>query len=86
MIRKPAPLEIIEPLLKQYEKKKISLVKKIRQLLNSYSKVLTSEELYALLWYASCRNVMNFNENLYLKMSKKRIISELINKIKEVLS
>jgi hypothetical protein len=82
MIRKPTALEIIEPLLEKHGKKKITLVEKVRLLFNDSSKKLSFLEIYALLWYASCRNAINYNQANYIIMCENRIVSLLLQKIK----
>lgn len=82
MIRKPTALEIIEPLLEKHEKKKITLVEKFKLLCNDSSKKISILEIYALLWYASCRNTILYQESIYRKMCENKIISFLLYKFK----
>jgi len=82
MIRKPTALEIIEPLLEKHEKKKITLVEKFKLLCNDSSKKISILEIYALLWYASCRNTILYQESIYRKMCENKIISLLLYKLK----
>jgi hypothetical protein len=82
MIRKPTTLEIIEPLLKKYNKNKITLVKKMKLILKNVTKEFTISELYGLLWYASSRNTILYEESIYMVMCESRIISNLLNIIK----
>lgn len=39
---------------------------------------LTSFEIFTLLWFASCRNIMSFNEELYLSFANNGTIGKLL--------
>jgi hypothetical protein len=84
IIQKPTILEIIEPLLKKYDKYKISVVEKMKLILKKLEKNNISE-LYGLLWHASSRNTILYEESIYMVMCESRIVSSLLNKIKNYL-
>jgi hypothetical protein len=77
MIRKPTLLEIIEPLIKNYEKKKLTILQKMQLLLKRKSYSLSGIALFCLIWFASSRNLFLYNQKNYILMSKKLIKSAL---------
>ena len=44
---------------------------------------LTSFEIYTLLWFVSCRNIMLFNEELYLSFANNGTIGRLLLALKK---
>jgi hypothetical protein len=44
---------------------------------------LTSFEIYTLLWFVSCRNIMLFNEELYLSFANEGTIGRLLLALKQ---
>ena len=44
-----------------------------------FLKSLDTIELYTMLWYISCRNVITFDESLYKSMSKQGVIGQILN-------
>jgi hypothetical protein len=43
---------------------------------------LNSLELFGMLWYVSCRNVMTYDESVYKSMAKQGVIGKLLAELK----
>lgn len=82
VLSRPSFTDILKPKFEQIEEQ-LSLPEKYRLILTSdKAKHFSIIELFALLWYASCRNVILYQEKIYQMMAEKRIITMLLDNLK----
>jgi hypothetical protein len=83
--RRPSLSEVLTPLFANLDES-LPLYQKYELMLAPSKKhQLTLLQLFALLWYASCRNALLYQERIYQLMAEKGMIGRLLIKIKQIL-
>ena len=76
-----SPTEIIKEIMKRCGFEGSSL-NSVSQIVNSdLLKTLNTLEVFTLLWYASCRNTLTYEEGLYLNMANNKMIGNLLKRL-----
>jgi hypothetical protein len=83
--RRPSFSDILKPLFAPLPES-LSLHQKYEHILTHSEKhQLTLLQLFSLLWYASCRNALLYQERIYQLMAEKGMIGRLLFKINQIL-
>ncbi|MBQ7307910.1 MAG: hypothetical protein IJW82_05205 [Clostridia bacterium] len=76
----PYPTQILVSIKEKLSMEEKNMIETIYYIIeNNYQETLTVLELFAIIWYLSCRNIFSFSKTLYHIAAEKGLIGKFLN-------